>query len=143
MKRGLVVVGGVVVAAAAAVYFFYFAPRLQRNAEHEEHRKKVEHDLAPLTAMMKAPDGATPCETAFNAFTAYDTTAKAQGSPRPWLELPDHAGFLARCGALSQKEQQCLQPRYQAQHHDVCDPLQEGIKKRNVLYEQVARPQPQ
>ena len=80
MKKGLVVLGVLVVAGAAAVYFFYFAPRMQQKAEREEHRQAIEHELAPLAAMMKAPDGATPCETAFNAFTAYDTTAKAQGS---------------------------------------------------------------
>jgi len=143
MKKGLVVLGVLVVAGAAAVYFFYFAPRMQQKAEREEHRQAIEHELAPMTAMMKAPDGATPCETAFNAFSAYDTTAKAQGAARPWAELPDRTGFLARCGGLSQPEQQCLQPRYQAQHHDVCDPLLEGVKSRNVLYERVARPTPQ
>jgi hypothetical protein len=139
MKKGLVALGVVVVAAAAAVYFFYFAPRMQQKSEREEHRQAIEHELAPLTAMMKAPDGATPCETAFNAFSAYDTTAKGQGASRPWVELPDRAGFLARCTTLSQSEQQCLQPRYQAHHHDVCDPLLEDIKKRDVLYERVRR----
>src|SRR5262249_45167007 len=60
----------------------------------------------------------------------------------PWVELPDRAGFLARCGSLSQQEQLCLQPRYQAQKHDVCDPLLEGVKKRNLLYEPLGRPAP-
>jgi hypothetical protein len=137
MKKGLVALGVVLVAGGAGVYFFYFAPRMQHQAEREEHRQALEHELAPLTAMMKAPDGATPCETAFNAFSAYDTTAKAQGGARPWVELPDRAGFLTRCGTLSQQEQQCLQPRYQARQHDVCDPLLEGIKNRKVLYEPV------
>jgi hypothetical protein len=142
MSKGLLGLGVVLVAGAAAFYFFYVAPRRQHQAEREEHRQNVERELAPLAAMMKAPDGTTPCETAFNAFSAYDTMAKSQGNPRPWVELPDRAGFLARCGSLSQQEQQCLQPRYQAQHHDVCDPLLEGVKKRNVLYEPVGKPAP-
>src|SRR5262245_52998062 len=140
MKKVLLLGLGAAIAAGAAVYFVYVAPRVQRKAHQEEHRRNLERELEPLTAMLKAPDGATPCETVFIAFSAFDEKARAGGIARPWVELPDRASFLQRCATLSQQEQLCMQPRYQARAHELCDPLVAQVKARNVLYQEIAQP---
>ncbi len=82
----------------------------------------LEDSMQPMHLMMNAPEGGTPCETAYNAYKAFDSAAGSMsGGGRTWGKLPDQATFVARCGKLSEKEQKCLAPRYWAHNHDECD----------------------
>jgi hypothetical protein len=94
----------------------------------------VDFRLSPMIAGFDAPDGGTPCETAYNGFSAVDEGAKKSGMHVPWTTFPDRASFLARCGALPPQEQLCAQLRYAAQNHPVCDPIQKDYDKHNPLW---------
>jgi hypothetical protein len=89
--------------------------------------------MTPVNAAYSAPDGGTPCETAYNAYVAIDDAAKQMGGSVPWTKLPDQPTFLARCAKLPAQEQECLQPRYHARHHDVCDPITKNYDKKNPV----------
>ncbi len=94
----------------------------------------VDHALSPFESAFDAPDGGTPCETAYNAYRALDERAKEIGKHPPWTAFPDRNTFLARCGALPPQEQQCYQPRYAAQNHPVCDPVFKKYLQHNPLW---------
>lgn len=95
----------------------------------------VDYRLSTLEAALHAPDGATPCETAYNALTALDVAARQTDQPRPWKTLADRPTFLGRCAALPQQEQLCLGPRYQAQNHGACDPIIDRYLGDRTLFE--------
>jgi hypothetical protein len=95
----------------------------------------IDYRLSPLIAAFNAPDGGTPCETAYLAFSAVDEGAKKSGSMHvPWTTFPDKATFTARCEALPPQEQLCAQPRYMAQNHPVCDPIQKDYDKHSPFW---------
>jgi hypothetical protein len=92
---------------------------------HEEHVKKVDAKMAPLTARFHAEPGATPCESAFNSFRAF---LKADVSRRnSTFALPERSVFLDRCQGLSKQEQLCLRPESAATHPDICQPLYKDL----------------
>jgi hypothetical protein len=130
-----------VVAALVLVVGLIVARRMRLGraahpaAGESEKGNGVDFRLSPLTAGMDAPDGGTPCETAFLALSATDQAAKKSGFHVPWTTLPDRATFLARCNALPVQEQLCAQPRYAAQNHPVCDPIQKDYDKRSPLWD--------
>jgi hypothetical protein len=94
----------------------------------------VDFRLSPMLAGFSAPDGGTPCETAYNALSATDDAARGTGMAVPWTRLPDRDTFLARCAALPPQEQECMQPRYAASHHPACDPILGKYEKDNPLW---------
>jgi hypothetical protein len=71
-----------------------------------------------LMTMLNAPEGATPCETGYNALEAEQKATKLRGgkSMFKWVAAKDE--FLAQCKTLSEKAQQCLAPRYRREHSD-------------------------
>jgi hypothetical protein len=135
MKRILVIAGCLLALGAAAFYFYRVAPQQRARAALDEHRQALDRELEPLTAMLKAPEGNTPCETSYNGFTAFGESAKQTGQPLPWVSFPDRATFLQRCGALPEQEQLCLQPRYPGRHAGVCDQILERLNSSGVLFE--------
>lgn len=133
MNRIVLAGAAVAVVAGSVVYFFGTSARHPPPASNPE-RAGIERSLSPFVAMHKAPEGKTPCETSYNAFRALADALAEQHRDPPWVSFPDRDTYLQRCGALSQDEQHCMQPRYQAQHHETCDPLTQGVKNRNALY---------
>jgi hypothetical protein len=94
----------------------------------------VDYAMSPFAAAFDAPEGATPCETAYNAFHAIDDASRARNKSTPWSSLPERDTFLARCAALPPQEQQCYQPRYSAANHPICDPIIRKYEKNNPLW---------
>jgi len=94
----------------------------------------VDFAQKPVAAVFEAPEGATPCETAYNAVRAIDEASRARNNSTPWTSLPDRDTFIARCTALPVQEQQCYQPRYAAQNHPTCDPIFKKYAKNNPLW---------
>jgi hypothetical protein len=73
---------------------------------------------ASMIAMINAPEGATPCESAFNALDAEQAAARLRKSKSmfKWVAAKDE--FVARCRELPEKSQQCMAPRYRREHDD-------------------------
>jgi hypothetical protein len=81
--------------------------------------REVDQRAAPLLARFQAPQGSTPCETAYNGFKA-----SRDANPREFpAVLPERDVFLERCSRLDEKSQQCMLARYAARHREECDPL--------------------
>jgi hypothetical protein len=87
----------------------------------------VDEKVAPLSAALAAPEGKTPCESAWNAFEALDSAAKKDRIPPPWTTFPAKDAFLGACGGLSADAQQCLIPKNQG-NRAKCDPVITKLK---------------
>jgi len=68
--------------------------------------------------MLSAPEGATPCETSYNALEAEQSAARLRKGKSMFKWLAAKEEFLARCAELSAKAQQCMMPRYRRDHDD-------------------------
>lgn len=71
-----------------------------------------------LMTMLSAPDGATPCETAYNALAAEQQATRVRGGKSMFKWVAPKEEFLARCKELPEKSQQCMGPRYRREHDD-------------------------
>ncbi|HEX3342990.1 MAG TPA: hypothetical protein VHS09_00405, partial [Polyangiaceae bacterium] len=76
---------------------------------------------AAIVALERAPEGSTPCESAYNAFKASKDVSDTQGVKAVVHKLAPRDEFLAKCGALPAAAQSCLLPRYMVRHRDECD----------------------
>ncbi len=94
----------------------------------DEHVKQVEAKMAPIAARFDAPQGKTPCETAYNGFQAF-LEADANGHNTTFA-LPSREVFLQRCSALKQDEQLCLGAAYQARHREQCQAMYRGLSEK-------------
>jgi hypothetical protein len=84
------------------------------------HGQEIDSAHAPELAMYKAPEGATPCESAHNAFAAEGDAARKLGRESLFAFLADREAFLAACNALGSEVQKCLVPRYAARNREGC-----------------------
>jgi hypothetical protein len=133
VKRLAVVLAVVAVVAALLVARRWRTGRAMVDSRSAQGTG-VDYRLSPMNAAFEAPDGGTPCETAYNALHAIDEGSRGTGMSVPWTTFPDRPTFLARCMALQPQEQECMQPRYAAQNHPVCDPIQNKFEKNNPLW---------
>lgn len=129
------IVAVVVIVGAALAFVIWQHRRTGGAASSEPGNKAIDYNLAPVLSAYHAPEGATPCETAYNACEALDRASRQRGTPTPWTALPDRATFLQRCGALPPQDQQCLEPRYAAAHHDPCDARVHKLLQDNAVFE--------
>ena len=93
--------------------------------------------------MYRAPEGATPCESALNAFAAEADAARLLGRPSIFSFVADRGTFLANCKALGSEVQSCLVPRDAARHREGCLatlPPNERLANLFVLREDSAAP---
>ena len=134
-RKRLAAAAGMVLVAAAVTALLVARHKRSPGAAPSEHAAGVDYEMTPLLAMYKAPEGGTPCETAYNAFRAFDDASKGTNRGAPWVSLPDQSTFLERCNVLPRQDQECLQPRYAAKHHDLCDPVQNRIRNDKSLLE--------
>lgn len=74
-----------------------------------------------MRAMYAAPEGKTPCESAYNAFKAADDLARSGHARAVIVHLASREDFLARCAALAPKVQSCMVPAYMARHREECE----------------------
>jgi len=117
-KRTIIVAAIVLVAGGAAVAVFG-APKRREHphpAGSSSHGSGIDHQMSAMLAMYHAPEGATSCESAYNAFKySQDWAAEKDVAPVvEWLAPRDE--FLAKCAGLSPQVQQCMVPRYLSEH---------------------------
>ena len=113
--------------------------RLAAETE-KQHIEDVNRSLAPLLAFYKAPPGPTPCESCWNALQAVAVAAQQQNVETPWVSLYDHDTFLAKCNAIPESDQKCVDPQYESKNLVACNPVLERMRDESVLY--VSRPRP-
>jgi hypothetical protein len=88
--------------------------------QESEHGAGIDHAMAAVLAMQNAPEGATPCETAYNAFKASKDVSDTRDVKAVVLRLAPRDEFLTRCADLPPQTQLCLAPRYMWQHRTEC-----------------------
>jgi hypothetical protein len=118
-----VVAAVVILGIAAAI----FALRARRPAADDAHHTTLRAMSDVYLAALHAPEGATPCETAFNGLDAMVKAADERHLPPP-TDLPTRQSFLSECGALPPEDQRCLVLRYQIDHADECKARTERLR---------------
>ncbi len=124
MNRRLIAAATLVLVAGVAVVVFGSARR--RDSDHpapatsSEHGSGIDHAMGAVVALYHAPDGGTPCETAYNAFKASQDLATQKNLTPVVLKLAPRDQFLATCGGLPPATQQCMVPLYLAEHRPEC-----------------------
>ena len=96
-------------------------------------RRHRADSMAAVLALQNAPDGATPCETAYNAFKASKDVSDTQGVKAVVLSLAPRDEFLARCAGLPPDTQACLTPRYMWKHRADCQRADPGAKLSGMV----------
>jgi hypothetical protein len=122
VNRRLVAAATLVFVAGVAVVVFGSTRRHEHPAPaaSSEHGAGIDHAMGAVVALYHAPEGATPCETAYNAFKAsLDLSTQKQLTPVV-LKLAPRDQFLATCGGLPPPTQQCLAPLYLSEHRPEC-----------------------
>lgn len=94
------------------------------------HGAGIDHAMGAVVALYHAPEGSTPCETAYNAFKASQDMATQKNLTPVVLKLVPRDQFLATCNRLPPPTQQCMVPLYLAEHRPECakvKPPQDGL----------------
>jgi hypothetical protein len=122
MNRKLVVIGTVVLACGVGIAVFGPVQRRLHPAPSPTttHGNGIDHSMSAVLALYKAPPGATPCESAYNAFQASQDYAAQHSVTAVVLRLAPHDEFIARCTAQPTSTQQCLVPLYLSEHREEC-----------------------
>ena len=128
--KTLLLVSAVVLAMSAAAVGVWVGTRSGSDADPKKsqtpvrgvspHGAGIDEAHATVLAMYDAPEGATPCETAHNAFAAEAEAARSLGRESYFSFVADRAEFLAGCEELEPTTQRCLAPSYQARHREAC-----------------------
>jgi hypothetical protein len=109
----------------------------------ENHAAEIDSEYATVIAMYKAPAGATPCESLYNAIVAEQDAAKNLKRDSVFSFVAPKPDFMKLCAALPVSTQQCLVPSYQAQHAQECDgmkPPAADVAKLYVLRQDLQPP---
>jgi hypothetical protein len=116
-------IGLVIGALGAVVYGVSFGrsgskPRPKPSVD--KHADEIDSNMAQLNALSHAPEGATPCESGWNAIVAEQNAAKAQGEDSIFTYVAPHDEFIAICQSLPPDAQKCMAPSYTAAHREDC-----------------------
>jgi hypothetical protein len=112
------------------------------------HAASIDDSYSTVTAMYKAPEGATPCESAYNAIAAEQDAAQATKHESIFKFVAAKDEFSRVCQALPAASQACLVPRYQARHRVECANASASSQQLEKLYvlrpdlDQTAEPDP-
>jgi hypothetical protein len=123
VKRKLAFLAGVALAGVVAVVVWARrgdSPHHDKADTTSVHATGIDQtdSSASMIAMINAPEGATPCESAYNALAAEQAAARLRKSKSLFTWVAAKDDFLARCGELPDKAQQCMAPRYRRSHDD-------------------------
>jgi hypothetical protein len=123
VNRRLVAAATLVLVAGVAVVVFGATRRRAHDpppAASTGHGAAMDQAMGAVVALYHAPEGATPCETAYNAFKAsLDLSTLKQLTPVV-LKLAPRDQFLATCSTLPPASQQCLVPMHFSEHRTEC-----------------------
>jgi hypothetical protein len=140
MKIKLLLVCAVLAVACVAIVVVKVRTQpVHKPPKLDPDRAALAYTTAPLDALYRAPEGKTPCESAYNAYKAEQDTSKQHGVKSHFTKLADRATFLTRCDALPKAAQPCMIPRYRADHVAECDKLRPSPEALSGLIE--VRPQ--
>ena len=139
MKK-IVVIATVAVLVAVAFFVWW---RRDTKPPHKKADVDTVHanaiDRADVSASMitilNAPEGATPCDTAWLAVEAEQAATKLRKGKSLFTWVAPKADFLAACQALPPDVQKCMAPRYHRDHTDEClrkKPADDVLKKMFV-----------
>ena len=98
----------------------------QPKPPHADHAAQIDKSYATVLAMYEAPEGATPCESAWNAVAAEQQAAKTTGTDSIFTFVAPHDVFVSLCGAMPAASQQCLIPRYRSRNQASCATVTPG-----------------
>jgi hypothetical protein len=138
MKPKLVLLASVVVGAVAVVVIVVVRARSGPHHHHADttsvHAAAIDQTdtSVSMTAMLNAPDRATPCETAFAAVEAEQEATKLRATKSIFQWIAPKPDFLAQCQTLTPEGQNCMMPRFRRDHRDECQkshPPAEVLKK--------------
>ncbi|MEO6771673.1 MAG: hypothetical protein ABI467_01460 [Kofleriaceae bacterium] len=126
MTKKLAIIASLAIVAAVIIVMVV---RKQGRAHHHHDTRSsaveaVGIDQADtsvsMTAMLNAPDQATPCLTAYGAIDAERAAMKLRGGKSLFTWVAPKDAFLAACQALPLAQQQCMAPRYRRDHAADC-----------------------
>jgi hypothetical protein len=123
VNRRLVAAATLVLVAGVAVVVF---GSTRSHVEHPPpatssgHGAGIDHAMGAVLALYHAPEGSTPCESAYNAFKASQDLAAQKNLTPVVLKLAPRDQFLATCSGLPAPTQQCMVPMYLAEHRPQC-----------------------
>ncbi len=141
-----VLIATLLLGSAAAAYYFtrpsppadstfrYEVKPHERFAGDRSHGSGIDRARAPVLAMLRAPEGTSPCDSAYIAFTTEQTTATAEGKPSMFKWVAGRDEFMTRCQELPEGVQRCLVPRYERRHVAECEPLKPAPEMRDKLF---------
>lgn len=110
--------------------------------QESEHGAGIDRAMAAVLAMKTAPPGATPCETAYNAFKTSKDVSDTQDVKAVVLRLAPRDEFLARCAQLPPQTQACLSPPYMWSHHADCQGAAPSPDALTAIVEVLHRSEP-
>jgi hypothetical protein len=147
MNKRLAAVAAVVLVGAVAVAVFGSRKRAASHpatmsSAESSHGVGMDRAMSAALAMYDASPGATPCETAYNAFQASVEYARTNGATPIVQTLAPRDEFLAKCGAQPPAVQQCLVPTYLAHNRDECEKVKPpaDVVASMVVLKQVMEP---
>lgn len=121
LKLTLVIAGVVLVGGGAAAWLVHQRqPPPRPPPPLSAHGNGIDKAMSSINALYDAPEGKSPCESAFIAFKASDDLAKTENVKSAVLRLAPRDEFLARCSGLPEATQRCLVPKYLRGHHEEC-----------------------
>jgi len=148
MKRTpiLVAAGVVLLAGGASAFYLHHRGAKKSAPVHAKAETRGSHEVFPtVKAMLDAPAGKTPCESAFLAFTAEHERAKEMGRVSMFIRIAPRDEFLAGCAKLTPEQQQCLVPSYRMSHDAECvkvKPAREALSFVELVHEQQEEDEP-
>jgi hypothetical protein len=113
------------------------------TAERSPHGTGIDGEYATVLAMYNAPEGTTPCESAYNAVVAEQEAARRTGRDSIFQYVATRDLFLKHCEALPAASQPCLVPRYQARNQRACEdarPPTSDVVKLYIVREELVGP---
>lgn len=140
VKLGL----AVLVVAVAAFLLLRRAPNPAQRpmAPESAHGMGMDHAMGAVLAMQRAPEGKTPCESAYNAFKASYDFSQEHDVKAVVLRLAPHDEFLARCAELPPPVQACLVPSYITHHREECARSRASQEMLKPMVELLQRTEP-
>jgi hypothetical protein len=126
MNRKLLAVVGIVVAAGGVGAYALAGrggpahPHAASSGE-SEHAAGIDQAMGAVRAEYLAAPGATPCESAYNAFKASLDFSTQEHVDPVVLRLAPHDEFIQQCSTLPEATQKCLAPHYMVLHRPECE----------------------
>lgn len=118
-------------------------PQPAQGSAETPHTAGIDNSYATVLAMYQAPEGATPCESAYNSVVAEQAAATTMKRESIFRFVAPKDVFFKLCQALPPASQQCLIPRYEARNREACRTAaasSEQIKPMYVIREDLDQP---